>query len=142
LPASYGFRMDARTPEEYLAQLDEPRRGEIKALHDLISEALPDLEPHIASGMLAYGTFHYRYASGREGDSSLVSLASRKQYISIYVFCSVEGQYLAERYVDRLPKASIGKSCVRFRRNADVDLDVVCELIAEAGSIGPPAPAN
>jgi hypothetical protein len=134
--------MDARTPEEYLAQLDEPRRGEVKALHDLISETLPDLEPHIASGMLAYGSFHYRYASGREGDSSLVSLASRKQYISIYVFCTVDGRYLAERYVDRLPKASIGKSCVRFRRNADVDLGVVRELIAEAGSLGPPAAAN
>jgi hypothetical protein len=134
--------MDARTPEEYLAQLDEPRRGEIKALHDLISETLPDLEPHIASGMLAYGTFHYRYASGREGDSSLVTLASRKQYISIYVFCTVDGQYLAERYVDRLPKASIGKSCVRLRRIDDVDLGVVRELIAEAGNLGPPAPAN
>ena len=133
--------MDARTPEEYLAQLDEPRRGEMKALHDLISETLPDLEPHVASGMLTYGTFHYRYASGREGDSSLVSLASRKQYISIYVLCSIDGEYLAERYVDRLPKADIGKSCVRFRRNADVDLGVVRELIAEAGSLGPPPPA-
>ena len=57
------------------------------------------------------------------------------------MLCSVDGEYLAERYVDRLPKADIGKSCVRFRRNSDVDLDVVRELIAEAGSLGPPPPA-
>jgi len=87
--------------------------------------------------MLGYGRFHYRYASGREGDASLVALSSRKNYISLYVLCSDAGAYLAERYVERLPKASIGKSCVRFKRVDDIDLGVVRELIGEAGRIGP-----
>ncbi len=42
-------------PEEYIAALDEPRRSEIQQLHDLIRSTLPDLEPHIRSGMLGYG---------------------------------------------------------------------------------------
>ena len=46
---------------------------------------------------------------------------------------------LAEGYVERLPKASIGKGCVRFRRTADVDLDTLSELVSEAARIGPPA---
>jgi len=50
--------------------------------------------------------------------------------------CTDDGAYLTERYVDRLPKASIGKSCVRFRRTSDLDLDV--KLLAEAGRLGPP----
>ena len=91
--------------------------------------------------MLGYGPFHYRYASGREGDASLLALSSRKRYISLYVLCTTEDGYLAEQYAERLPKADIGKSCVRFKRAADVDRDVLRELIAEAGRIGPAAEA-
>ena len=86
--------------------------------------------------MLGYGRFHYRYASGREGDASLVALSSRKQYISLYVLCADERGYLAERYAERLPKASIGKSCVRFKRVSDLDADALRELLTEAGRIG------
>ena len=129
----------AAPPEEYIAGLEEPRRSEIQRLHDLIRETLPELEPNTDGGMLGYGRFHYRYASGREGDASLLALSSRKRYISLYVLCTDDGAYLAERYVDRLPKASIGKSCVRFKRLDDVDVDVVRELVAEAGRIGPTA---
>ena len=86
--------------------------------------------------MLGYGRFHYRYASGREGDASLVALANRKQYISLDVLCADAGGYLAERYADRLPKAKIGKSCVRFKRTDDLDLDALRALLSEAGRIG------
>jgi hypothetical protein len=129
------------TPDEYIDALEEPRRGEIRELHDLIRETVPGLEPHVGSGMLGYGPFHYRYASGREGDASLLALSSRKRYISLYVLCSTDGAYLAEQYVERLSKADIGKSCVRFKRPADVDRDALRELIAEAARIGPAAEA-
>lgn len=127
----------------YLDALEPPRRDEVAELHELIRATLPDLEPAVASGMIGYGRYRYRYASGREGESSLVALASRKQGISLYVQCVVdEGQYLAGTYADRLPKASIGKSCVRFKRLADVDRDALRDLLAEAGRIGPPAVAS
>jgi hypothetical protein len=57
----------------------------------------------------------------------------------LYVSCAPEGAYLAERYVDRLPKAKIGKSCVRLRRASDLDLDALSELVSEAARIGPPS---
>jgi len=100
---------------------------------------LPDLERVLESEMIGHGPYHYhyRYASGREGDASLISLSSRRAHISLYVLCTDDGAYLAERYVDRLPKASIGKSCVRFKRTSDIDLDVLQELVAEAGRLGP-----
>ena len=82
--------------------------------------------------MLGYGEYHYRYASGREGEASIVALASHKRYISLYVQCTADGRYLAESYADDLPRASIGKSCIRFKRLADVDVDVVRDLLAEA----------
>lgn len=121
---------DAETPEQYIAALDEPRRSQVGQLDKLIRRTAPQLAPHIASGMLAYGSFHYRYASGREGDWFPIGLASQKRYISLYVTATDPAHgYLAESYRDRLPKADIGRSCVRIKRLEDVDLRVIEELI-------------
>jgi Domain of unknown function (DU1801) len=124
---------DAATHDEYIERLDEPRRGDIRALHELIRETVPELAPTMEFGMLGYGRYHYRYASGREGDSTVVALASNKSYISMYVQAGApEGGYLAESYADRLPKASIGRSCIRFKRLSDVDTEVLAQLLRTA----------
>ena len=123
--------------EDYIAALAEPRRTDVAALDALIREHAPGLEPVVAGKMLGYGPFHYRYASGREGDTTLLGLASQKRYISLYVLCANGGRYLAESYAERLPKASVGKSCVRFARLSDVDPPVLAELVTEAARLGP-----
>ena len=68
--------------------------------------------------MLGYGPFHYRYASGREGDASLLALSSRKRYISLYVLCGTEAATSPSSTPSGSPKADIGKSCMRFKRPA------------------------
>jgi hypothetical protein len=116
--------------------IPEPRRQDIQTLHNLIQKTVPNLKPRILSGMIGYGSYHYRYASGREGDWSLIALASQKNYISVYVCCTDNGVYLAEEYKDKLPKASIGKSCIRFKKLSDIDLSVLTEIIKKAKKIG------
>jgi hypothetical protein len=125
---------NAATPEEYIAALEEPRRSHIQQLHDFIRKTVPQYAPHLQSGMLAYGTYHYKYASGREGDWMPVALASQKNYISLYVMAiAPDGKsYLAETYKDKLPKANIGRSCIRFKKPEDLDLQVVAELLTRA----------
>lgn len=126
----------AVTPEEYIKMIPEPRQHDVKVIHALIQKTVPTLMPHILSGMIGYGTYHYKYASGREGDWSLIALASQKNYISIYV-CSVQnGNYIPEEYKNKLPKASIGKSCIRFKSVEDIDLAIVAEIIKKAEKIG------
>ena len=94
---------------------------------------------HESDGMVGYGPFHYRYASGREGDAYRVSVASRKTGISLYVLALTEdGQYLAESRAGRFPKANVGKSCVRFKRLDDLDQAALRDLLADAGRL--PAP--
>jgi hypothetical protein len=123
------------TPEEYIANLEGPRRDQIQQLHDLIRATAPDLKPHMQSGMLGYGSYHYRYSSGREGDSFVLGLASNKRYISLYVSAADSRGYVAERYRSKLPKADIGKSCVRFKKLDDVDSDVLADLIREGARV-------
>jgi hypothetical protein len=86
--------------------------------------------------MLGYGPFHYRYASGREGDACRLSIASNASYISLYCLAGDDDGYVAERYVDRLPKAKIGKSCVRFKKLADLDETALVALVKETASMG------
>jgi uncharacterized protein YdhG (YjbR/CyaY superfamily) len=123
----------AATHEEYINGLAEPRQSEMRALHELIRRTVPELEPTMDFGMPGYGKYHYKYPTGREGDWMLVGLASNKNYISLYVTATTDdGRYLAESRQDQLPKASIGKSCIRFKRLSDVDQDVLAGLLREA----------
>ncbi|HRI09288.1 MAG TPA: DUF1801 domain-containing protein [Nannocystaceae bacterium] len=126
------------TPEDYLAAVAPERRADIAALHALIREVAPTLPPFICSGMLGYGPIHYKYASGREGDTARLALASNAQYISLYAMAADERGYVAEHFKERLPKASIGKACVRFKRLADLDLAALRDLVRETVEIGLP----
>jgi hypothetical protein len=129
-------QLDVKTPAEYIAGVDDKRRPDIAALDALIRQHAPKLEPVISGGMLGYGPFHYRYASGREGDACTLSLASNASYISLYCFAADADGFVAGRYVDRLPKASIGKTCVRFRKLADLDEKALVALIEETAEMG------
>lgn len=77
--------------------------------------------------------------AGASGDWFVVGLAARKAYVSLYVTADCDGAYLAEAYRERLPKADIGRSCVRIKRLSDVDLGVVAELVRRAAAWKPPS---
>jgi hypothetical protein len=137
MPASTGDPKDARTPLQYIARLDEPRRSQIRELHELVRATVPTLRPRMQAGMIGYGSYHYRGASGREGDWPVIAVASNARYISLYVMATVGDAYLVETYRDRLPKASIGRSCVRFRRLEDLDRAELTQLLREGAAHAP-----
>lgn len=128
----------AKTPEEYIAAIDEPRRSQIQQLHDFIQKTVPKLKPVIIYGMIGYGLYPYKSKSGREGEWTTMALASQKNYISVYVSCAdKDGIYIAEKYKTQLPKANIGKSCIRFKKVEDIDLAVLKKILLE-GEKTPP----
>lgn len=121
----------AETPEEYISIIeDHSRKAIIQQLHDFIQKTVPHLKPYIISGMIGYGTYHYKYNSGREGNWCIIALASQKNYISIYV-CSIDGnEYVAEKNKALLgSKVSVGKSCIRFKKIEDVDMEGLEKVI-------------
>lgn len=78
------------------------------------------------SSMVGYGSYHYRYASGREGDFLATGFAPRKANLSIHI---MPGYQDYSAILDRLGKHKIGKSCLYLNKLADVDESVLEELI-------------
>jgi len=124
-------QLQVSTPEEYISQLEDPRKAEVAALDALIRETVPNLAPFIHSGMLAYGRWRFKYATGRSGDWFRIGVASNQKYISLYICSADDEGYIAERYKKALPKANIGRSCVRFKRLADLDQAALKKMIVE-----------
>ena len=131
-------RSDAATPEEYVASLPEDRREIVSAIRDVIRRNLPDgYAEGMASGMIGWYVPLERFPDTYNGQAlGLVSLASQKGYVSLYLN-SVYGDRATEdwfrkRWAATGKPLNMGKSCVRIRRLDDIPLDVVGETIARA----------
>ena len=119
----------ATSVEEYFAMLPEERREVITFLHNFIQKVAPSLKPHFAYNMLGYGSFGYKNYKKEMIDWPTVSVANQKNYISLYICAVQNGEYVAEKHKDELGKVSVGKSCIRFKQIADVNLETLEKVI-------------
>jgi hypothetical protein len=121
-----------KTVAEYLAAIPEAQRADAQRLHKLIRKTAPGLRPFVGFGMIAYGAVHVRYASGREVDWFVVGLGGRKNGLALHVMPPADRSPMPEIKKDRFPKSDVGKSCVRFKKLADLDEDAVVALVRAA----------
>jgi hypothetical protein len=119
----------ATNVKEYLKMLPKERLPIIENLHSFIQKVAPSLKPHFAYNMLGYGKFKYKNYKKEEIYWPTVALASQKNYISLYI-CALEGgEYVAEKYKNDLGNVSVGKSCIRFKKIADLNLKTLEKVI-------------
>ena len=121
--------MKAKTVKEYFDMLPPERRKSIDFLHNFIQKIAPTLTPHFAYNMLGYGSFKCKNYKKETIDWPTVSLASQKNYISLYVCAIQNGEYIAEKYKSKLGKVSVGKSCIRFKNVEDLNLEELKKII-------------
>jgi hypothetical protein len=116
--------------EEFLSGVaDEKRRRDCFTVMELMKEAT-GAEPVMWGGsIVGFGSYHYRYESGREGDWFLTGFSPRKQSLTLYVMAGFE-RYGA--LLKRLGKYKTGKSCLYVNRLDDVDLTTLRELIEQS----------
>jgi hypothetical protein len=131
-------------PDAIIEAAPEALRADFASLDARISEVMSGL-PRVAwegvfwggsqQRIIGYGEYHYRGRSGAEGEWFIVGLAAQKQYLSLYVNAAEDGEYLIKRYADRLGKVKAGSANVTFRRLADVELEVLLEMVARARAV-------
>ncbi|MCA9938991.1 MAG: DUF1801 domain-containing protein [Anaerolineales bacterium] len=106
---------------------DERKRQDCYDLLALMQE-VTGAEPVMwGSSIIGFGSYHYKYASGREGEWFLTGFAPRKQNLTLYIMAGFD-QY--GELMSKLGKHSTGKSCLYIKRLADVDQDVLRRLVA------------
>jgi uncharacterized protein YdhG (YjbR/CyaY superfamily) len=114
---------------DYIAVLPEERRKILKTIDKVIRETAPELSEFFAYNMPGYGAFDYVNYKKENIKWPVISMASQKNYVSVYVCAVVDGQYIAEKYKDDLGKVSVGKSCIRFKKLEDLNLETFKKVI-------------
>jgi len=114
----------------YLESVSNKRRREDSlALLKIMEEVTGEPAEMWGTSIVGFGSYHYRYESGREGDMMLTGFAPRKASLSLYI---MGGHERYDELMARLGKHRTGSSCVYINKLADVDLDVLRELINES----------
>ena len=128
--------MDGRqAAQAVIDDLPEPRRSQMQHLHDVILEALPDIDIRVtdySGSLIGYGWYAYSNSKGPAGDWFSVGLANRKSYISLYAMGTRDGRYLVEAMRDRFPGTKSGRSCVNIVKPELIDDDAVRELATDS----------
>ncbi len=118
--------------ESYLAAIaDDTRREDCRVL-SVLMQRVSGHEPKMwGTSIVGFGTYHYKYASGHEGDSCLVGFSSRKGDISLYLLPGCEGDDMHALFA-QLGRHKMGKACLYIRRLSDVQLPVLEQMIARS----------
>jgi hypothetical protein len=112
----------------FLASVEHPvRRRDGETVLRLMREVTGQEPVMWGPSIIGFGSYHYKYASGREGDAAAVGFSPRKANLALYGLTYVPG---SAPLLERLGKHKTGAACLYVNKLADIDLDVLRELIA------------
>ncbi|MCA9370149.1 MAG: DUF1801 domain-containing protein [Pseudomonadales bacterium] len=114
------------SPEEFLRTVSEKRQQEAAVLIEIMSRVSGQSPVMWGSSIIGFGTYHYKYASGREGDWMKVGFSPRKAKISLYLSCNADD---FAKQLERLGKHTRGKGCIYINKLTDSNLEVLEEMV-------------
>ena len=106
---------------------DAVRRGDAKALVKLMSAASGEAPKMWGPSIIGFGSYHYVYESGREGDAPLIGFSPRRAATVLYLHLGLEG---GDEDLARLGKHTTGKGCLYIKSLSDVDQKVLARIVA------------
>ena len=108
---------------------DETRRQDCLTVAKIMKK-ITRSEPRMwGDSIVGYGTYHYKYKSGREGDWFLTGFSPRKQNLTLYLMCDIA---VNQKLLDKLGRHKIGKSCLYIKTLEHIDMSVLTELIKQS----------
>lgn len=114
----------------FIETVENPKkRDDAYALLNIFTETTGFPGKMWGSSIIGFGSYHYKYKSGHEGDAPLVGFSSRKANISLYF---ATGDTDREVLLTRFGKYTAGKGCVYIKRISDIDVEVLKELITQS----------
>jgi len=121
---------------EYIATQPEPKRSELKQLHDLILAMMPTCKLWFLDGKdengkvvsnpnIGYGSQTMKYAGGKTREFYQIGLSANTTGISVYIMGIDDKKYLSQAFGKKIGKASVTGYCIKFKTLADIKIDVL-----------------
>ncbi len=121
---------DSASVADFLDRVEDPqRRADCVNLCKLMERLSGEAPCMWGKAMVGFGSYHYRYESGREGDWFRVGFAPRKRELTLYIMAGFD-RY--ESLMSQLGRHRVGKSCLYIKRLSDIDLEVLEALVIES----------
>lgn len=108
---------------------DENKRKDAFAILEMMKEITGEEPKMWGPSIVGFGSYHYKYPSGQEGDWFRTGFSPRKQNLTLYIMNGVESY---PDHLARLGKHKIGKSCLYVKKLADVDMEVLRDMIRQS----------
>ena len=116
--------------EEFIDSVeDETKREDCRTLVKLMSKVTKQPAAMWGSSIIGFGSYDFKYASGREGTWMQTGFSPRKQNLTLYI---MDGFSNYDEYLSQLGKHSTGKSCLYVKRLEDIDMKVLEKMIRES----------
>jgi len=106
---------------------DEKKRIDALQLVRLMKEQTGFEAKMWGAGIVGFGSYHYKYDSGHEGDAPLVGFSPRKDAISLYLYPSFENK---EELLSKFGKHKAGKGCIYIKKIADIEVEILKKMIS------------
>jgi hypothetical protein len=116
--------------EEFLSKVEgEQKRKDCLEIVTIMKQVTKEEPKMWGPAIIGFGSYHYKYESGREGDMPQIGFSPRKQNLTLYIGV---GDNSANPLLKKLGKFTTGKVCLYIKKLADVDRNVLQELIADS----------
>jgi hypothetical protein len=146
------FKVDADSLDAYF-NFDPARKKDLEALDEAIRTSAPSLRRHFHAGtphgdagmrmkMIGYGGFRYAIKSGKTTPWPVIGIALQKSYISVYFSVARDGAPIVAPYAGKLGEARSGSNHFSFVAFADLDVEALSSLLAEAADLVKADPDN
>src|SRR5213593_1207571 len=117
------------SPAAFIKQMDnEQKRKDCHELIKLMEDITGEPPKMWGASIVGFGKYHYKYESGREGDSLLTGFSPRKQNMTLYLGPGLDNKAL----MAKLGKHTTGKGCLYIKKLDDIDRSVLRDLIAKS----------
>jgi hypothetical protein len=121
-------RPTEKSVQEFLdAVPDEKKRRDSYRILALMKQVTGQEPQMWGDSIVGFGSYHYKYASGREGDAPLAGFSPRKEALTVYLVSGFDQQY--EGLMAQLGKYKTSKSCLYVKKLEDIDLGTLEELV-------------
>jgi len=123
-------KVNEASVEEFLSTVeDEQKRKDCFEIVKIMKQVTKEEPKMWGPAIIGFGSYHYKYESGREGDAPKIGFSPRKQNITLYIGLGSETE---NPLLKKLGKYTTGKGCLYIKRLADVDMKVLQGLITES----------